>query len=242
MLELFGNLYNIILYQPIYNLVIALYNFSPGPNLGWAIVMLAIIVRLIFLPLTLKGYKTDSLLEEIASQVRAIEEDSHFLAKEKREKTTALLREKGINPISEILSLFGQIIFLLVLFQIVQNGITPSGYDKLYSFVTAPVGNVYYQFFGFDISKPFNLILCTIAAVLLFIEQIWEYEVKKNIPEATFSERWYPLLLPIFTFILLIILPATKAIFLIVSILFSLGIRLMFTLGRSGRPKEENVR
>ena len=80
MLELFGNLYNIILYQPIYNLVIALYNFSPGPNLGWAIVMLAIIVRLIFLPLTLKGYKTDSLLEEIASQVRAIEEDSHFLA------------------------------------------------------------------------------------------------------------------------------------------------------------------
>lgn len=240
MLEFFIQLYTTVLYQPIYNLVIALYNFSPGPNLGWAIVMLAIIVRLLFLPFTLRGYKTDGLLEEIASQVHGIEEDSHLLAREKREKITALLRSKGINPISEIISLFGQIIFLLVLFQIVQKGITPDGYNKLYSFVTHPNGNVYHEFFGIDISHN-NFLFSFSAAVLLFIEQLWEYEAKKNIPEATFSERWYPLLLPIFTFILLIILPATKAIFLIVSILFSLGVRLMFTLGRMGRNKEEDV-
>lgn len=240
MLDLFGHVYNLILYRPIYNLVIALYNFSPGPNLGWAIVMLSIIVRLIFLPLTLKGYKTDSLLEEIASDIRGIEADSRLNSREKRDKTTALLRSKGINPISEIVSLFGQILFLFVLFQIVQKGITPSGYGQLYSFVSHPDGNVYHEFFGFDISHP-NFILSLGAALLLFGEQIWEYEVKKNIPEATFSERWYPLLLPIFTFILLILLPATKAIFLMVSILFSLGIRLMFTIGRMGRVKEENV-
>ncbi len=239
MIDFLANLYITLLYQPIYNLVIILYNFSPGPNLGWAIVMLALLVRLCFLPLTLKGYKTDTLLEEVSDQIREIENSPQLDSREKRSQTTALLKSKGINPTSEIISLFGQIIFLFVLFQIVQHGITPSGYDQLYDFVTPPVGDVNTMFFGYDVSQPFNFVFCLIAAVLLFIEQVWEYEAKKNIPQATFSERWYPLLLPIFTFILLMILPATKAVFLIVSILFSLGVRLMFTLGRSGKKTEE---
>lgn len=234
MIDFFVQIYTVFLYQPIYNLVIALYNFSPGPNLGWAIVMLAIIVRLLFLFFTLRGYKTDSLLEEVSSKIKSIEESPNLNAREKRSQITQLLKQKGINPISEIITLFGQIIFLLVLFQIVQRGITPSGYDKLYSFVSPPIGDVYHQFFGIDISRP-NFLFSLSAALLLFFEQIWEYEVKKNVPEATFSQKWYPLLLPIFTFILLILLPATKAIFIFVSILFSLGIRLMFTLGRAGK-------
>jgi membrane protein insertase Oxa1/YidC/SpoIIIJ len=241
MLDLFGHLYTIILYQPVYNLVIALYNFSPGPNLGWAIVMLSIIVRLLFLPLTLKGYKTDKLLEDTAGQIRAVENEGSLDSREKRSKITEILRSKGINPVSEIVSLLGQMLFLLILFQIVQNGITPSGYDKLYSFVSPPHGDLDTTFIGNIVVSHPNFLYSIVAAGLLFIEQIWEYEAKKNIPEATFSERWYPLLLAAFTFIILIILPATKALFFIVSILFSMGIRLMFTLGRLGK-KAENVR
>lgn len=234
MFEIIFGLYNSILYQPIYNVVIALYNFSPGPNLGWAIVMLAIIVRLILLPFTLKGYQTDKLLEEAAPRVREIEEDYHLSSREKRQKITEILKSKGINPISEIYSLFGQLIFLAVLYQVVQQGITPSGYDQLYSFVGTPEGNIDTIFFRIDIAHP-NFFYGLIAAGLLFVEQLWEYESKKDIPEATFSERWYPLLLPAFTFILLMLLPATKAIFLTTSILFSLGIRLMFTLGKASK-------
>lgn len=234
MFELIGDLYNLLLYQPIYNVVIILYNHSPGPNLGWAIVMLAIIVRLILLPFTLRGYQTDRLLEAAAPEVRAIEEDFNLSNKEKRTKITAILKTKGVNPTAEIYSLFGQLVFLMVLYQVVQQGITPDGYDQLYSFVTVPEGSINTLFFGIDVAHP-SFIFSLIAAGLLFVEQLWEYESKKNIPEATFSERWYPLLLPIFTFILLMLLPATKGIFLITSILFSLGVRLMFTLGRAGK-------
>ena len=237
MLELVLGLYNSILYQPVYNFVIALYNFSPGPNLGWAIVMLSLIVRLILLPFTLKGYQTDKLLEEVAPRVKEIEENMHLSTKERRQKITDILRGKGINPTSEIFSLFAQLIFLAILYQVVQQGITPNGYHQLYDFVGRPEGSLQTVFFGIDVSHP-SLIYGLIAALLLFIEQLWEYESKKDIPEATFSERWYPLLLPIFTFILLMLLPATKAIFLLTSILFSLGIRLMFTLGKAGKGNE----
>ena len=211
MLELILSIYNTVLYQPVYNLVIILYNFSPGPNLGWSIVMLAIIVRLLLLPFTLKGYHTDKLLEEAADKVRETEDDFNLSSREKRTRITEILKAKGINPLSEIYSLFGQILFLAVLYQVVQKGITPNGYYQLYSFVGHPPGNLNTIFFGIDVSHA-SIIFSLIAAVLLFVEQIWEYESKKNIPEATFSERWYPLLLPIFTFILLMLLPATKAV------------------------------
>ncbi len=236
MLELILGIYNTVLYQPVYNLVIVLYNFSPGPNLGWAIVMLSIIVRLLLLPFTLKGYHTDKLLEQAAEKIRITEADFNLSSREKRSKITLIMKEKGINPLSEIYSLFGQIIFLAVLYQVVQRGITPAGYNKLYSFVGHPIGNLDAIFFGIDVSHA-SIIFSLIAGGLLFVEQIWEYESKKNIPEATFSERWYPLLLPILTFILLMLLPATKAVFLITSITFSLGIRLMFTLGKSGKEE-----
>jgi membrane protein insertase Oxa1/YidC/SpoIIIJ len=234
MIELTVDLYTSFLYQPVYNLVVLLYNFSPGPNLGWAIVILAIIVRLFFLPLTLKGYKTDQLLEKVSHQVEEIEKDIHFSSREKRQRITQIMRENGINPLSEIYSLIGQLIFLAILYQVVQVGVDPSGFDKLYGFVSHPLGRINTLFFGIDISQS-SLVFSLVAAGILFLEQLWEYEDKKNVPEATFSSRWYPLLLPTGTFILLMFLPATKAIFLMTSVLFSLGIRLMVTLGREAK-------
>ncbi|HSX57917.1 MAG TPA: YidC/Oxa1 family membrane protein insertase [Candidatus Saccharimonadales bacterium] len=238
MFGIFSQLYITFLYQPIYNVVIILYNHSPGPNLGWAMVMLALIVRLLMLPLTLRGYRTDHLLEESARDLREMENDTNLAPQEKRNKITAYLRAKGINPTSEIISVIAQLLFLAVLYQVVQHGITPEGYNMLYSFVKHPIGDLNTVFF-FNVNVATRSVLYSaIAAALLFVEQLWEYESKKNIPEATFSERWYPLLLPIFTFILLVFLPATKAVFLGTSILFSLGVRTMFTLGSIGKSKK----
>ncbi len=230
-------LYTTFLYQPIYNLVVFLSALSPHQNLGWAIVILALIVRLVFFPLTLKGYDTDKLLEEASSQIRQIEADQSLDSKTKRERITQLMKTKGINPLAEIFSLLGQLIFLMILYQIVQQGLHPP-YEKLYNFIPKP-NDIDTVFFGFDISKPGNFVLSAIAGLILFAEQVWEYEAKKDIPEATFSGRWYPLLLPIATFILLMLLPATKAIFLAVSILFSIGVRLMFTLGKLGKKSDQ---
>lgn len=236
MLELILGLYTTFLYQPVYNLVVFLSVLSPDQNLGWAIVMLSLIVRIIFFPLTLKGYQTDVKLEEASDQIRRIEADNNLESRVRREKITEVMRAKGINPIAEIVSLLGQLLFLAVLYQIVQQGLHPP-YTNLYSFAPKP-SDIETVFYGMDISQAGNFFWSAAAAVILFVEQVWEYEAKKHIPEATFSGRWYPLLLPIATFILLLLLPATKAIFLAVSILFSLGVRLMFTLGSLGKKKD----
>lgn len=238
MFELISGIYETFLYQPIYNLVVFLSVFSPDQNLGWAVIVLALIVRILFLPFTLGGFKTDNLLAETAPILKQIEDDNSLDSRQKRQKISAFLKSKGINPLSEIFSLFGQIIFLAILYQIVQDGLHPP-YTDLYGFVPKP-NDIQTNFYGVDISKAGNLIYSAGAAGILFIEQLWEYEDKKDIPEATFSGRWYPLLLPTATFILLMLLPATKALFLAVSVLFSLGIRLMVTLARSSKKQKEH--
>lgn len=230
MLELIGNIYFYFLYQPIYNLVILLYDFSPTPKLAWAIIILAILVRILFLVFTLRGFKTDDLLEEITPKIREIENDINLNSKEKRTQITELMKSKGISPMSEIYSIFGQLLFIVILYQIVQSGLH-NDTGIIYRFIPHPVFPLETNFLGIDISHT-SFLLSLLSSGILFLELVWEYEDKKNIAESSFSGRWYPLLLPIATFILLMLVPATKAIFLIVSVLFSLVIRSLVTLAR----------
>lgn len=222
---MFDFIWTELFYRPLYNLVVFVYNLTPGPNLGWAMVTLAIVIRLLFLYFSVKGYKTDAILESLAPQTRAIEEDHSLTGREKREKITLLLRSKDINPYAEIWGLMGQVIFLVGLYIIIQKGFDVSQTHLLYSFVPVPtVFNT--EFFGIEMSKP-SVLFSLLAAGILFVELFLEYNAKKDIPRATVSERWFPVLMPFFTFILLVILPATKAVFILTSVIFSLVLRFV---------------
>jgi membrane protein insertase Oxa1/YidC/SpoIIIJ len=230
MFDLAALLFNEILYRPVYNLVVVVYNLTPGPNFGWAMVGLAIFIRFLFIFFTLRGLKTDELIKEIEPQVAEIEKNTYLPAREKRAKVIELMKSKGINPYTEIYTLFGQLIFLGINYQVIQYGLTPAGFDNLYSFVPHPA-RIETVFFGIDLIKS-SVLLSAIAACLLLAEQAWEYAEKKDLPTA-FSERWFPLLLAGVTFILLVFLPAAKAVFVATSVLFSLCIKAVMRLAKS---------
>src|SRR3989344_3327637 len=161
MIELILGIYTTVLYQPIYNLVVFLSVLSPEQILGWAIVLLALIVRIAFFPLTLKGYQTDAKLEEASQQIKQIEDDINLDSKIKRTKITEIMKTRGINPVAEIVSLLGQLVFLAVLYQIVQQGLHPP-YSHIYRFVPKP-NDIQTVFFGMDISKSGNFFLSGVA-------------------------------------------------------------------------------
>ena len=225
-----------VFYRPLYNAVIFTYNYTPGPNLGWAIISLAIFIRLLFLYFSIKGFRTDAILESLAPQTRAIEEDPYLTSKEKRTKITELLRTKSINPYAEIWALGAQVIFLVGLYQVIQKGFSARQSDLLYPFVRHPdVFNS--DFFGINLVHT-SAFLSLVAAGILFLELVLEYNAKKDIPRSTASEKWYPIFLPLLTFLLLVILPATKALFIITSVLFSLVLRGVIGLALIGQKKK----
>ncbi|MCL5411519.1 MAG: YidC/Oxa1 family membrane protein insertase [Patescibacteria group bacterium] len=218
------------LYKPIYNLVVLTYNLTPGPNLGWAIISLAILIRIVFLYFSLRGFRTDEILEEVTPQVKKIEEEYKYNPTERRRKISELLRGKEIDPNAEIYAVLAQFIFLIVLYQVLQMGIHPEGFKLLYNFVPHPA-TINALFYGTDLSRP-SILWSGIASFMFFVELIWEYETKKNISRVRFSEKWFPLLFAIFTFILLIILPSAKALFLFISVVFSMLLRVTVGFGR----------
>ncbi len=233
MLEAFSFLWTEVLYRPIFNLFIWVYNNTPGPNVGWAVIGLALLIRLLFLNSTFRGYQTDRVIEEIGPELQRIEDAEKYDRREKRRRITELLKGKEINLYHEFYVLFAQIVFLIILYAVFQYGFNPEGLNLLYKGVEHPevVNTVFY---GINLAKP-SFYLSFIAAALLFIQLVWEYNQKKSFTGLTFSERWFPLLLSLFTYILLVILPSAKSLFIGVSVLFSLILKIIITMaGRRG--------
>src|SRR4030066_1231456 len=221
MFDIFHSLWIEGLYKPIYNLVIFTYNLTPGPSFGLAIIGLAILIRFIFLYFTLLGYKHDEQLVGVKPQIEKIEEDKSLSSREKISKVSVITKPFGINPFFVSIPLFAQIIFLGVLYQIIQGGIYRPGLGDLYSFVKFP-GPLNTQFFGFDLARR-SFILSLVAAFFFFLDRVWEYNQKKKISSG-FSQKWDPLIWPTGTFIILLVLPSAKAIFVMTSVAFSLTI------------------
>lgn len=220
-----------VLYRPIYNLLIFVYNFTPGPSMGWAIIAIAIFIRVAFLHFTLRGFKTDLILESVSPYFKKIEEEEKHNPKERRKRITQLLKGKDINVYSEVYTILAQFLFLIVLYQVFQVGLKFEGRELLYDFVPHP--KVFFTTFaGIDLARG-SFILSFSAAFILFLEQVWEYNAKKNIKRIKFSEKWFPLLLGVVTYILLSVLPSAKALFILVSVLFSILLRLVITISRS---------
>jgi len=222
MIDFFSDLWFELLYKPIFNLVVITYNLTPGPSFGLALIGLALLIRFIFLYFTLQGYKHEEKLTSIHSQINKIEKDKSFSNKEKLLKISELTKPFGINPVFSAVPIFAQILFLGVLYQIIQVGIYGDGFHNLYNFVRSPV-QVNTVFFGVDLAHP-NLLLSLVAAFILFLERIWEYGERKEIGES-FAVKWDPLIWPLGTFIILIILPSAKAVFLVTSVMFSIVIK-----------------
>lgn len=184
---------------------------------------------------SVRGYRTDAILESLAPQVREIENNASIQGREKRSQITALLKGRDIDPLAEIWAVLGQVIFLIGLYQVIQTGFGEKQTEMLYSFVSHPQ-SFNTVFYGFDLART-NVLLSAIASGVLFLELVLEYNAKKDVPRATVSEKWFPIILPIFTFLLLVILPSAKALFILTSVLFSLVLRAVISMAIGSKKK-----
>ena len=69
-MEIFFTLF----YQPIFNLLIFLYNIVPLHDLGLAIILLTLIVRLLLYPLSKKAIESQKGLQEVQPEIERIKE------------------------------------------------------------------------------------------------------------------------------------------------------------------------
>jgi YidC/Oxa1 family membrane protein insertase len=136
---MFSFIYNNFFYNPLYNGLVFLIDVLPGADVGLAVVILTIVVKLILFPLSQKALKTQAVMKIAQKDIDAVKakykDNRELLAKE----TLAVYRKYKINPFAGFLTLLIQIPVLFALYFIFYKGGLPSiNIDILYSFVSVP--------------------------------------------------------------------------------------------------------
>ena len=63
-----------IFYIPLFNLLILLFDVIPGHDLGVAIIVLTILIRLVFFPLSIKAQRSQRAINLLAPKIKEIKE------------------------------------------------------------------------------------------------------------------------------------------------------------------------
>ncbi len=155
-------------YQPILNLLVFLYNISPFSDIGIAILLLTIVIKLALWPLNNSSIKSQKALQDLQPKIdelKKIHKDNKIALSQ---ATMDLYKNNKVNPFSSCLPLLIQLPFLIAVFQVFRDGVN-SKLDLVYPFITNP-GSIDMISFGFvDLAQP-NIYL----AVLAGLAQFWQ--------------------------------------------------------------------
>src|SRR3989344_7923531 len=149
----FSLIYNEALYRPLYNALVFLTGLAPGHDIGIAIVLLTILVRIVIFPFTHRVLITQIKMKELEPAIRKIKETYKNNTEEQNKKMMELYKEHGVNPLSGCFLLLIQLPILIALYHLFWKGIMAGGGD-LYSFVSMP-GQINMNFLGLvELSSP----------------------------------------------------------------------------------------
>ncbi|MDP3882972.1 MAG: YidC/Oxa1 family membrane protein insertase [Candidatus Staskawiczbacteria bacterium] len=219
----------VILYQPLFNALVLLYDYVPGHDFGVAIIILTLVIRFILYPISVVALNSQKNLQKLQPKIKEIQkkykDDKEKLAKE----TLELYKTEKINPFSGLLLSLIQIPILIALYQVFWNGLKPDELVNLYQFVSNP-GYLSPLFLGIlDLSKA-NIILAIIAGLTQYFQTKMllpktELLDKKKGKEADFAQimqKQMVYFFPVFTVIILLGLPSALGLYWTVSGLFSI--------------------
>jgi YidC/Oxa1 family membrane protein insertase len=225
-MSLFIDIFNIILYQPLLNGLILLYEYLPGHDFGIAIIVLTILIKFVLYPLGAQGVKSQKALSELQPKIKEIQAKYKDNKEEQTKRLMSLYKEKKISPFSGCLPLLIQLPILIALYRVFWKGFQPEQMALLYSFVPDP-GLINAFFLGFiNLAKP-NIVLAVLAGIFQF------FQVKMITPKTKagskgksgFSEqiqKQTQYFMPAFTIIILFRLPSAIGLYWVAVTLFTI--------------------
>ncbi|MEA2064691.1 MAG: YidC/Oxa1 family membrane protein insertase [Patescibacteria group bacterium] len=164
--------YNTFLYEPTFNILIWLYNIVPGNDIGIAIILLTIFIKILLFPLSNKAVKSQKILQDLQPKMEEIKQKY----KDKKEKQAMALMElykkEKVNPLGSCFPLLIQFPFLIAVFQVFRNGFNNESLDLVYPFISRPEMLNPISFGLVDLSHP-NAVL----AVLAGAAQYWQTKI-----------------------------------------------------------------
>ena len=229
MFESIINFFYIILYQPLFNCLVLLYDYVPGRDFGIAIILLTLIIRLILYPLSVKAVKSQRNLQKLQPKLLEVQKKYKDDKEKQAKETLELYKKEKINPFSGLFLALIQLPILIALYRVFYGGLDPKGLLGLYKFVLNP-GHINASFLHLiDLSKP-NFIFAILAGLVQY------FQTKMLLPKidkktdsqskepdmALIMQKQMVYFFPAFTIIILISLPSALGLYWTISGVFSI--------------------
>lgn len=161
-------LYNTFIFHPLYNGLIYLIDVFPWMDVGIAVIIFTIIVRLILFPLSKKSIVTQVKMREIQPELENLKKTVPD-KQQQAIKVMALYKEKGVNPFSSFLFLLIQLPIIYALYSIfIDSGLPVVNEALLYSFVGIPMIDMH--FLGLIDIGAKSILMAILAAVAQYLQ------------------------------------------------------------------------
>ena len=229
MFETLSYFFYVILYQPLFNILVALYDYIPGHDFGIAVILLTLIIRFALYPTSVKAVKSQSSLQKLQPQILELQKKYKDDKEKQAQEILNLYKREKINPFSGLFLALIQLPILIALYQVFWQGLDPAKLSILYGFILNPgqINPLFLQMI--DLSKA-NMILAVLAGVTQYFQtkmmlpkktaKTEGHKKEADLTQAMQSQMTY--FMPVFTIILLVNLPSALGLYWTVGGIFSI--------------------
>lgn len=218
-------IYHLVFYNPLLNTLVFLYQTIGAKDLGIAIILLTVVIRIILFPVFQKSAKYQRIMQELQPKLKKIREENKKDFEKRAQLEMALYKEHRVNPFSGFLTLLIQLPILIALYQIIFNILKPDALQGLYFFVEKP-SELHTVFLNLiNLEKP-NTILVGLTALLQYFQMKSVMPPKNKTRDPSVQERvsqQMTYLVPIILFFVFFNLPAAITLYWFVMSVFSLA-------------------
>lgn len=120
-----GELFHELLFRPILNILVLIYQVLVAFNipfaLGFAIVLLTILIRFLLYPLTTAQLKSSKKMQDVAPHVSRLKEKHKGDSARIQQETMKLYKEHGVNPLAGCLPMLVQLPIIWTLYSVLQK-------------------------------------------------------------------------------------------------------------------------
>ena len=177
-------MYNELIFRPLYNILVFIMNSVPGADLGIAVILFTVVVRLVLFPLSKSALMTQARMKEIEPLSNEIKLKYANDKQTQALKVMQLYKEKNIKPFSGVFLLLIQIPILIGIISVFYKIVPEVKPEYLYSFISIP--HIKATLLGLDLTCK-SLILALITAVAQFLQLYFSITARqqRGLPKPT---------------------------------------------------------
>jgi len=127
-----GHLFNLVIVQPIFNILLAIYALIPGGDFGVAVIILTIIIRMLLYPLVKRQLHQSRMMRKLQPELKRIKKENKGDRQAEAQAMMELYKKHDVSPFRSFGILLIQLPVFIGLYQVVR--IFTSHHDEIKEF------------------------------------------------------------------------------------------------------------